>query len=75
LVSPLLQVQRSAAAANAVVIKDIIAQQRANPFNKADTLSAAATLINPTSSWAQVHTRYGDKISKDRDKWCLSLLQ
>jgi hypothetical protein len=60
-----LQAQRSA---------DIVQQQRPNPFNKADTLSAAA-LINPTLSWAQVHKCYGDKISKDRDKWCLSLLQ
>lgn len=39
----------------------------------------ASTASNPnveaTSNWAQIHSNYGAKISSDRDKWCLKLLQ
>ena len=45
-------------------------ETRTNPFDKTDSLSR-----NLSPSWAQIHARYGAKISSDRDKWCLTLLQ
>ena len=44
---------------------------RTNPFDK-NTDSLARSL---SASWAQIHARYGTKISSDRDKWCLTLIQ
>jgi len=44
---------------------------RTNPFDKnIDSLAR-----NLSASWAQIHARYGTKISSDRDKWCLTLIQ
>ena len=44
---------------------------RTNPFDKnSDSLAR-----NLSASWAQIHARYGTKISSDRDKWCLTLIQ
>jgi len=64
---------------------------RSNPFNKNDTLSsqqakhqqqhsfldaaAVAHNTNANSSWAQIHAKFGSRITTDRDKWCLTLLQ
>ena len=45
-------------------------ETRTNPFDKAD-----GTAKNLSASWAQIHARYGAKISKDRDQWCLRLIQ
>ena len=44
---------------------------RTNPFDK-NTDSLARNL---SASWGQIHARYGTKISSDRDKWCLTLIQ
>ncbi len=52
--------------------------KRTNPFNKADTLAISeskqqsATMV---SNWCQLHQNYGAKISNDRDRWCLGLLE
>jgi len=55
---------------------------RPNPFNKSDTLnsncsssSSSSTSTSAVSCWAQIHSKYGARITSDRDKWCLTLLQ
>jgi len=73
-----LQVQQKLSMENMTVVTN----SRPNPFNKADTLSnvttpdAASLAASATkSSWAQIHSKHGSKITCDRDKWCLRQLQ
>jgi len=63
---------------------------RSNPFNKNDTLSSqqaaeqkrildancssGTSSFNANSNWAQIHAKFGSRITTDRDKWCLTLL-
>jgi len=59
------------------------ATSRPNPFNKADTLTNAnaasmassISTATKTSSWAQLHSKHGTKITIDRDRWCRLQLQ
>jgi len=63
----------------------MIVNSRQNPFNKADTLSNAnmaagmdlvgVANITKASTWAQIHSKHGTKITCDRDKWCRLQLQ
>ena len=52
---------------------------RSNPFNKNDTLNPGTqpkmSEFLQNSNWTQIHAKFGSRITNDRDKWCLSLLQ
>lgn len=46
---------------------------RPNPFNKSE--KSCSSVSKTVSCWAQIHSKYGARITSDRDKWCLTLLQ
>jgi len=39
-----------------------------------DANCSSASSFNANSNWAQIHAKFGSRITTDRDKWCLTLL-
>ena len=57
---------------------DTLSSQQAAKHQQHSFLDAAAAVAhntNANSSWAQIHAKFGSRITTDRDKWCLTLLQ
>jgi len=57
---------------------DTLSSQQAAKHQQHSFLDAAAAVAhntNANSSCAQIHAKFGSRITTDRDKWCLTLLQ